>query len=59
MILLLPPTNEVWGKVMSLHLSVIHSVHRGEVVLFRWGATIKGSAMKGYHEEEIHEEGVP
>ena len=26
--LLLPPANEVWGKVMFLHLSVSHSVHR-------------------------------
>ena len=25
----LPPANEVWGKVMFLHLSVSHSVHRG------------------------------
>ena len=25
----LPPTNEVWGKVIFLHLSVTHSVHRG------------------------------
>ena len=25
--LLLPPANEVWGKVMFLHLSVSHSVH--------------------------------
>ena len=27
----LPPANEVLGKVMFLHLSVIHSVHRGGV----------------------------
>ena len=27
-ILLLPPANEVWCKVMFLHLSVSHSVHR-------------------------------
>ena len=26
---LLPAANEVWGKVMFLHLSVSHSVHRG------------------------------
>ena len=26
---LLLPTNEVWGKVMFLHLSVSHSVHSG------------------------------
>ena len=26
---LLPPANEVWGKVISLQVSVIHSVHRG------------------------------
>ena len=26
---LLPPANEVWGKVMFLHLSVSHSVHSG------------------------------
>ena len=26
---LLPPTNEVWGKVMFLHLSVSHFVHGG------------------------------
>ena len=26
---LLPPTNEVWDKVIFLHLSVSHSVHRG------------------------------
>ena len=25
----LPPANEVWGKVMFLHLSVSHSVHGG------------------------------
>ena len=24
----LPPANEVWGKVMFLHLSVSHSAHR-------------------------------
>ena len=28
---LLPPTNEVWGKVMLLRLFVCHSVHRGGV----------------------------
>ena len=28
-VLLLPPANEVWGKVMFLHLSVSHSVHSG------------------------------
>ena len=28
----LPPANEVWGKVMFLHLSVNHSVHRGRGV---------------------------
>ena len=28
-ITLLPIANEVWGKVMSLHLSVSHSVHKG------------------------------
>ena len=27
--LLLPPANEVWDKVICLHLSVCHSVHRG------------------------------
>ena len=26
-VLYLPPANEVWGKVMFLHLSVSHSVH--------------------------------
>ena len=26
----LPPTKEVWGKVMFLHLSVSHSVHSGQ-----------------------------
>ena len=25
----LPPANEVWGKVLFLHLSVSHSVHSG------------------------------
>ena len=25
----LPPANEVWGKVVFLHLSVSHSVHGG------------------------------
>ena len=25
----LPPVNEVWGKVMILHLSVSHSAHGG------------------------------
>ena len=29
----LPPANEVWGKVMFLHLSVNHSVHRGRGVV--------------------------
>ena len=29
---LLPPANEVWGKVMFLHLSVSHSVHMGSGV---------------------------
>ena len=29
----LPPANEVWGKVMFLHLSVNHSVHRGRGVM--------------------------
>ena len=28
---LLPPANEVWGKVIFLHLSVSHSVHGGGV----------------------------
>ena len=28
----LPPANEVWGKVMFLHLSVSHSVHMGASV---------------------------
>ena len=32
---LLPPANEVWRKVMFLHLSVIHSVHGGGAVLSR------------------------
>ena len=27
---LLPPANDVWSKVMLLHLCVSHSVHRGE-----------------------------
>ena len=30
---LLAPANEVWGRVMFLHLSVSHSVHRGGVSL--------------------------
>ena len=29
----LPPSNEVWGKVMFSHLSVNHSVHRGRAVM--------------------------
>ena len=29
--LYLPPANDVWGKVMFLHLSVSHSVYRGMV----------------------------
>ena len=28
----LPPANEVWSKVMFLHLSASHSVHGGAVV---------------------------
>ena len=28
-LLVLPPSNEVWGKVVFLRLSVSHSVHRG------------------------------
>ena len=28
-LILLQPTNEVWGNVMFLHLSVSHSVHSG------------------------------
>ena len=28
---LIPPVKEVWGKVIFLHLSVSHSVHRGGV----------------------------
>ena len=27
--LFLPPANQVWGKVMFLHLSISHSVHGG------------------------------
>ena len=34
--LLLPPANEIWGKVMFLHLSVSHSVHRRGVCLWVW-----------------------
>ena len=30
---LLPPANEVWGKVIFLHLFVCHSVHRGVCLL--------------------------
>ena len=34
-ITLLPPANEVWGKVMFLHMSVSHSVYRGRVATFQ------------------------
>ena len=29
----IPPANEVWGKVMFLHLSVSHSVQRGDLCM--------------------------
>ena len=38
----LPPADEVWGKVMFLHLSVSHSVHRGGVCLWVGGCTPPG-----------------
>ena len=39
----LPPTIEVWGKVIFLHLYVSHSVHRGEVYpSIQWGCTPPG-----------------
>ena len=44
-VLLLPPANEVWGKVMFLHLSVI---------LFTGG----GSASKGSASGEVYIQGV-
>ena len=33
---LLPPANEVWGKVMFLPLSVSHSIHRGVCLISCW-----------------------
>ena len=43
-ITLLPIANEVWGKVMSLHLSVCHSVHKGGCynVTFCYGQHLSG-----------------
>ena len=35
--ILLPPANEVWSKVMFLHLSVSHSVHGGAMHARQWG----------------------
>ena len=32
-----PPANKVWGKLMFLHLSVSHSVHRGGVSQYAMG----------------------
>ena len=44
--LLLPPANEVWGKVMFLHLSVSHSVHRGVSVSVQ-GVSVQGGLCPG------------
>ena len=38
---LLPLANKVWGKVMFLHLSVSHSVHRGEGLLSLGGVFLR------------------
>ena len=43
---LIPPSNEVWGKVMFLHLSVSHFVHRGGVVKGVKGGVVKGGVVK-------------
>ena len=40
-IVLLPPANEVWGKVMFLHLSVCLFTAGG------WSASVGGSASRG------------
>ena len=43
---LLPPANEVWGKVMSLHLSVSHSDHRGRGWCGEWEVgEVKGGCL--------------
>ena len=34
----LPSTNEVWSKVIFLHLSVSHSVHGGRIPACNWWA---------------------
>ena len=47
----LQPANEVWGKVMFLHLSVSHSIHRGlpRGCLHRGGCLHpRGSASRGW-----------
>ena len=44
---LLPPANEVWGKVMFLHLSVSHSVHRGSLGLCPVGSLSGGLCPEG------------
>ena len=41
----LPSANEVWGKVMFLHLSVRHSVHGGGSA--SWGSTSGMSSFWG------------
>ena len=44
----LPPANEVWGKVMFLHLSVIHSVHEGVCIRGSWGRPLTPSDTTGH-----------
>ena len=44
------PANEVWGKVMFLHLSVSHSVHRGGCASqHAMGQTPPGQTPPGRH----------
>ena len=44
----LPPANEVWGKVMFLHLSVIHSVYEGVCIRESWGRPLTPSDTTGH-----------
>ena len=47
---LLPPANEIWSKVMFLHLC--HSVHRG-VCLQRGGLPSGGSTSRGVNLQRV------
>ena len=43
--LFLPPANEVWGKVMFLHLSVSHSVLQGVCLWVQVGCLLLGMGV--------------